>query len=185
MPRYLFQATYAPEGIRGLVKDGGSKRRAVIQQLAEGAGGKVEAFYFAFGETDAYVIADVPDPATAAAISLAVNAAGAVQLRTTVLLTPEEIDAAARAVGADEFIRGLEHGYDTPVGERGTQLSAGQRQLVAFARALAVLGRCGPQSAGVVYWAHLTLLGPPHTGAGRCRDISSKPPTSPRAFGAS
>ena len=51
--------------------------------------------------------------------------------------TPEEIDAAARAVGADEFIRALEHGYDTPVGERGTQLSAGQRQLVAFARALA------------------------------------------------
>jgi ABC-type multidrug transport system fused ATPase/permease subunit len=51
--------------------------------------------------------------------------------------THEEIDAAARAVGADEFIRGLEHGYDTPVGERGTQLSAGQRQLVAFARALA------------------------------------------------
>ncbi len=51
--------------------------------------------------------------------------------------TLEEIRAAARAVGADGFIEALEHGYDTPVGERGTQLSAGQRQLVAFARALA------------------------------------------------
>jgi ATP-binding cassette, subfamily B, bacterial len=51
--------------------------------------------------------------------------------------TAEEIREAARAVGAGDFIEGLEHGYDTQVGERGTQLSAGQRQLVAFARALA------------------------------------------------
>jgi ABC-type multidrug transport system fused ATPase/permease subunit len=48
----------------------------------------------------------------------------------------DEIAAAARAVGADDFITALEHGYDTEVGERGVQLSAGQRQLLAFARAL-------------------------------------------------
>jgi ABC-type multidrug transport system fused ATPase/permease subunit len=50
--------------------------------------------------------------------------------------TEEEVEAAARAVGADEMVAGLEHGYDTEVGERGVQLSAGQRQLIAFARAL-------------------------------------------------
>ena len=50
--------------------------------------------------------------------------------------TDEEIADAARAVGADTFVDGLEHGYDTEVGERGVQLSAGQRQLIAFARAL-------------------------------------------------
>ena len=96
MPRYLFQATYAPEGVRGLLKEGGTKRRAMVQQLIEQVGGKLEVLYFAFGEADSYAVIDVPEPATAAALSLAINAAGAVQVRTTVLLTPEEIDAAAR-----------------------------------------------------------------------------------------
>jgi ATP-binding cassette, subfamily B, bacterial len=50
--------------------------------------------------------------------------------------TPEAVEAAARAVHAHDFIAALEHGYDTQIGERGIQLSAGQRQLVAFARAL-------------------------------------------------
>ncbi len=96
MPRYLWQASYTPEGARGLRQDGGSKRRAAIQQLMEQAGARLEAFYFAFGEADAYVIADVPDAATAAALSLAINAVGVVQVRTTVLLTPEEIDTATQ-----------------------------------------------------------------------------------------
>ncbi len=50
--------------------------------------------------------------------------------------TAEEVEAAARAVHAHDFIVALEYGYDTEIGERGIQLSAGQRQLVAFARAL-------------------------------------------------
>lgn len=96
MPKYLVQASYTAEGAKGLLKDGGSKRRAAAEAAVKGLGGRVEAFYFAFGETDVYVIADVPDNASAAAISLAVSASGAVRTKTTVLLTPEEIDQAAK-----------------------------------------------------------------------------------------
>ena len=96
MPKYLIEAAYAPEGARGLLKEGGTQRRASVQQMVEQLGGKVEAFYFAFGETDAYVLLDLPDAASAAAIGLGINATGAVRLRTTVLLTPEEVDAATK-----------------------------------------------------------------------------------------
>jgi uncharacterized protein with GYD domain len=94
--RYLWKASYTAEGARGLLKDGGSARRAAIQQMAESMGGSVESFYFAFGEDDVYVIADAPDNATAAAISLAVGASGAVSIETVVLLTAEEVDEAAK-----------------------------------------------------------------------------------------
>ena len=96
MPKYLVQANYVGEGIKGLLKEGGSSRRAVVEKLFASLGGKVEAFYYAFGDTDLFVIADVPDNITAAALSLTVNAAGAATSRITVLLTPEEIDAAAK-----------------------------------------------------------------------------------------
>jgi uncharacterized protein with GYD domain len=96
MPKYLLQVSYNAEGTKGLIKDGGSKRRAAAQQVVQSAGGKVESFYFAFGECDAYVIAEAPDAISVAAASLAVNASGAVTIRTTVLLTPEEMDAAAK-----------------------------------------------------------------------------------------
>jgi uncharacterized protein with GYD domain len=96
MPTYLWQASYTTEGTRGLLKDGGSKRRATVQQMIEKAGGKLHAFYYAFGEADVYGIAEFPDQATAAAVSLAVNASGAVQFRSTVLISPEEMDAAAK-----------------------------------------------------------------------------------------
>ncbi len=95
-PKYLYQARYSPEGTKGLLKDGGSKRRAAAEEMTKALDGKVEAFYYAFGEPDVFVIADVPDHASAAAFSLAVNASGAVQLKTTVLMTPEEMDAAAK-----------------------------------------------------------------------------------------
>ena len=96
MPTYLWQASYTTEGTKGLLKDGGSKRRAAVQQMIEKAGGKLHAFYYAFGEADVYGIAEFPDQATAAAVSLAVNGAGAVHFRSTVLISPEEIDAAAK-----------------------------------------------------------------------------------------
>jgi uncharacterized protein with GYD domain len=97
MARYLWQASYTAEGIRGLLDEGGTGRMDAIERITvQELGGVVEAFYFAFGEHDVFVIADVPDHVTAAAISLAVGASGAVNVKTTVLLTPEEVDAAAR-----------------------------------------------------------------------------------------
>jgi uncharacterized protein with GYD domain len=96
MPKYLVEASYTADGIHGLLNDGGSKRRTAVNVLMKSLGGSVEAFYYAFGETDVYVIVDAPDNATAAAVSLAVSASGAVALKTTPLLTPEEIDQAAK-----------------------------------------------------------------------------------------
>ncbi|MFB3923635.1 MAG: GYD domain-containing protein [Terriglobia bacterium] len=96
MAKYLIQASYTAEGVKGLLAEGGSKRREAATKAIKAAGGKVEAFYFAFGEHDAYVIVDMPDNASAAATSLAINASGAVTTRTTVLLTPEEVDSAVK-----------------------------------------------------------------------------------------
>ena len=78
------------------MSEGGTTRRARVQNMVEAMGGKLEAFYYAFGDSDAFVIVDAPDNATTAAISLAVNSSGAVTLKTTPLLTPEEIDQAAQ-----------------------------------------------------------------------------------------
>jgi len=96
MPKFLIKASYNAEGARGLIKEGGSARRAVVENILKGLGGKVEAFYFAYGEDDAYVITDVPDATAGLAVSLAVNASGAVRLQTIPLITPEEIDAASK-----------------------------------------------------------------------------------------
>lgn len=96
MAKYLIAASYTSEGAKGLLKDGGTKRRQAADQAIKSAGGKLEAFYFAFGESDAFVIIDAPDHATVAAASLAINASGAVRTKTVVLLTPEEIDQATK-----------------------------------------------------------------------------------------
>ena len=96
MPKYLVQANYVGDGVKGLLKEGGSGRRAAVDKLFGSVGGKVESFYYAFGDTDAFIIADVPDNVTAVALSLVVNAAGAATAKITVLLTAEEIDAAAK-----------------------------------------------------------------------------------------
>ena len=96
MPKYLIQANYVGEGLKGLLKEGGSSRRATIEKLLGSVGGRVEAFYYAFGDTDAFVIVDLPDNVTAAALSLTINATATVTVKVTALLTPEEIDAAAK-----------------------------------------------------------------------------------------
>lgn len=96
MPKYLFQGSYTAEGTKGLLKDGGSKRRAAVEEMIKKLGGKLEAFYFAFGESDSLLIVDAPDNVSIAAASLAVNASGAAHVKTTVLLTPEEMDAATK-----------------------------------------------------------------------------------------
>ena len=94
--KFMIQASYTAEGARGLLKDGGSARRAVVQKMVEGAGGTLESFYYAYGNHDVVAISDMPDAASALALSLAVNASGGVRLSTTPLITPEEIDAASK-----------------------------------------------------------------------------------------
>ena len=96
MPKYLWRARYTAQGTRGLVKAGGSKRRKAVEAALRTVGGKLEAFYFALGDVDVYIIADVPDNVSIAAASLVINAAGAVSVNTTALLTPDELDQAAK-----------------------------------------------------------------------------------------
>lgn len=96
MPKYLLHVNYTAEGTKGLIKDGGSTRRSAAQKAVESLGGRLESMYYAFGDTDAYVILDAPDHASMAALSLALAASGAISSRTTVLLTPEEMDQASR-----------------------------------------------------------------------------------------
>jgi uncharacterized protein with GYD domain len=96
MAKYLLKGSYTNEGVKGLLKGGGSARREAVSQMTETLGGRVEAFYFAFGEDDVYVIVDLPDNVTAAAVALVVNASGGVGVDTVILLTPEEVDEAAK-----------------------------------------------------------------------------------------
>jgi uncharacterized protein with GYD domain len=96
MAKFMVSASYTPEGARGLVKEGGSARRAAVKKLVEGLGGSVEALYFAYGEHDVFAIVDVPDATAGLALSLAVNSSGAVRSSTTPLITPEEMDAACK-----------------------------------------------------------------------------------------
>jgi len=96
MKKYLIRASYNANGTKGLIEDGGSKRKSEIQKMLEGMGGKLESFYYAFGEHDAYVIIELPDDISAAAVGLRVNSSGMVSVSTTVLLSPEDIDKASK-----------------------------------------------------------------------------------------
>ncbi|MHB1533219.1 MAG: GYD domain-containing protein [Acidimicrobiales bacterium] len=96
MPKYLLSARYSTEGTKGLLKEGGTSRRAEAERLFASVGGKVEAFYFAFGGNDLYAIVDFPDHASAAAAMLTAVGSGALGGETVVLLTPEELDDAAK-----------------------------------------------------------------------------------------
>jgi uncharacterized protein with GYD domain len=112
MPKYLVTADYKSRGTLGVVKEGGSGRREAVKHAIEAMGGKLEAFYFAYGHVDAYVICDIPDANSAIALSLAVNGSGAVVVNTIPLITPEDVDAAAkkavsyRAPGAPSAAKG-------------------------------------------------------------------------------
>jgi uncharacterized protein with GYD domain len=96
MPKYLFEARYTTEGAKGVAREGGTGRRDAVAKMTEGLGGKLEAFYYAFGDVDAYVIVDVPDNVTVAAAALAVNQGGGATVKTVVLLTPEDMDKASK-----------------------------------------------------------------------------------------
>jgi uncharacterized protein with GYD domain len=96
MPKFLIEASYTLDGIKGVQSKGGTSRRDAVAAVAESVGGKLESFHFAFGDRDAYVIVDLPDNESAAAVALTVNAAGGATVRTVPLLTPDEVDAAAK-----------------------------------------------------------------------------------------
>ena len=95
MPKYLARANYVGDGVKGLMTEGGTRRRDAAQASVESVGGTLECFYYAFGDTDVFGIADFPDDASATAWSLLVNSTGAVSIHLTPLMTPEDLDAAA------------------------------------------------------------------------------------------
>ncbi len=96
MSKYLYQAAYTDAGLDGLLMEGGSKRREAVDLAAKSLGGTMEAFYYAFGDTDVFAIIDLPDNVSASAFSLLVTAAGGARVKTTVLITPEEVDEATK-----------------------------------------------------------------------------------------
>lgn len=96
MPKFLIEASYTAEGLRGLRRDGAAGRRTVVTEALGAAGGTLEAMYFALGERDVMVVADLPDASAAAAVALAASESGLVRTRTTALLTVEEADAALK-----------------------------------------------------------------------------------------
>ena len=96
MAKYLFEARYTAEGAKGVAREGGTGRRNAIMHMAEALGGKVESFYFAFGDVDAYVVVDLPDNVSASAAALAVCQAGGASVKTVVLRSPEDIDKAGK-----------------------------------------------------------------------------------------
>jgi uncharacterized protein with GYD domain len=96
MAKFLIQGSYTAEGAKGLIKEGGSARKAAVQKALEALGGKLDAFYYTFGTDDIIVIGDIPDTISCLALSLAVNASGAVRISTTPLLSVEDVDAACK-----------------------------------------------------------------------------------------
>ena len=96
MPKYLFHGSYTPEGFRGLLDEGGSKRREAAEQALKSVGGTLEAFYFSFGDNDFYIIVDLPDNVSTTAVSFVGNVSGSFSIKTIVLLTPEEVDEAIK-----------------------------------------------------------------------------------------
>ncbi|MBS1520382.1 MAG: GYD domain-containing protein [Bacteroidetes bacterium] len=96
MAKFLVKASYTPEGVKGLLRSGGTARRQAVEKTVSDMGGKLEAFYFAFGDADAYVIVSLPDNITAAALALNINTSLLVSVTSTALLDPEDVDAAVK-----------------------------------------------------------------------------------------
>ena len=96
MAKYMFTGSFTQSGITGLAAEGGSRRRDAVGKLAESVGGKLESYYWGFGSDDFHIITDLPSHEAAAALAMAVGAAGSASIRTTVLLTAEQVDAAAK-----------------------------------------------------------------------------------------
>jgi uncharacterized protein with GYD domain len=98
MPKYLIEASYGSEGVKGVAAKGGTARREAVAELVGSMGGTIESFYFAFGDADVYVIAELPSDEAATGLALSINQSAATRIKTVVLLTPEQVDAAAKMV---------------------------------------------------------------------------------------
>lgn len=96
MPKYLYHGSYTDKGLKGLLKDGGSKRVKVTRKAIESLGGKMEAYYFALGGNDFFIILEAPDNVAAITGSMVANASGTVKVNITALVSPEEVDLAAK-----------------------------------------------------------------------------------------
>ena len=96
MPKFMIRGNYSAEGLKGLMKDGGTGRKAAVEKAVASLGGKVESMHFALGEHDVFVLVDLPDAVAVTTVALAAGVSGAVSLNTTLLLTPEEVDAAIK-----------------------------------------------------------------------------------------
>jgi len=96
MPKYLIEGSYTVDGIKGVLKEGGSGRREAVTAALKSLGGKLESMYYAFGDVDVYVIVDAPDNVTMAALAMGISATGTVAVKTTVLMTVDEIDQAGK-----------------------------------------------------------------------------------------
>ena len=104
MPKYLVEGRYTSDGLKGLAREGSSRRRADIARTIESAGGKMESLYFAFGDADFYIILDVPDNVSAAALSVVANQSGFVKSKIIVLMTADEMDQAIKKITTIEFL---------------------------------------------------------------------------------
>jgi uncharacterized protein with GYD domain len=96
MPKFLLEVNYTLDGVKGVIAKGGTARVKAATEAVESVGGRIESFYFAFGSTDVFCVADMPDNVSMAAVALAVTGAGGAAVRTVALLTPEEVDQAAK-----------------------------------------------------------------------------------------
>ena len=96
MAKFMYTGSYTSEGTKGLIREGGSSRKAAVEKMLASVGGKLECFYYAFGADDVVIVVDAPDNVSAASVGLTVAASGAVKGKLTMLLTPEEIDQAAK-----------------------------------------------------------------------------------------
>jgi len=96
MAKFMYIGSYTAQGAKGALKEGGTARRKAADQVIASVGGTIESYYFGFGKDDFYVTFDVPSAAAAAAAALTVGGSGAVSGRTIPLITPEELDEAAK-----------------------------------------------------------------------------------------
>lgn len=100
MTKFLIKASYSSDGVKGVLSTGGTSRKQAVERSINNLGGKMNCFYFAFGDSDAYIIAEMPDVVSAAALSMTVNSTGLAATSCILLLDPEDIDKAAK-IGVD------------------------------------------------------------------------------------